>query len=234
MPILQVIGSSGAILQTTNSRWSYGQGEVSESTYKGVMAAVQALYDSYKAVAGFAPTIDQMNLMYARGLGTLTVSIITDGEPQYEMIPNELSNPIWTSDYFAVTAPALTAQQVNAVRRDFELGLNGTFTGKQLELWNYLNAGSEEFQTSSYVLRETKQTSKKSILRADYANVNRVVTPPDTATVNSLIGNLPAGEWLKKAPSVKLVGSKRWLIQTEWWWATKWSSALYGGSWTPT
>jgi hypothetical protein len=229
MAILQVIGATGSIQQSVGKSWNYLNGEVSQTVYKGVYASVEALYNSYKAVAGSAPSIDSLQLTYQRGTGVLTVSTIEDGTPQYELIGNELSNPVWTHSHFA----ALTAAEIEAVRRDFEQGLGGTFTGTQLELWNMLSQGTEEYLVSSYVLRETKQVSKKSNVTASYTDVNKVMTPPNTSAVNALIGSLPPGEWLKKTPQVRLIGSKRWQISTEWWWAEKWSSILYSGSGTP-
>ena len=229
MAVLEIIGSNGAIQQTVTTSWNYLNGEVNATVYKGVYDAVNQLYQNYKGFAGFAPQIDNLQLVYQRGTGTLTVTMLNDGAPQYELIGNEISNPIWTNSYFA----SLTGQQVSDVRKDFEQGLGGTFTGLQLDLWNLLALGTEDYLVSSYVLRETKQCSKKSALTASYDNVNKVDTPPSTASVNSLIGGLPSGEWLKKTPQVRLIGAKRWSISTEWWWAEKWSAALYGGTGTP-
>jgi len=230
MAILQVYGSTGAIQQSSTTRWAYGQGEISETVYKGVYAAVKTLYDSYKAVAGSNPTYDQLNIVYERGKGILSVSTVDDGTPQYELIANELSQPVSQHNYFKGT---LTDAQIGAVIAAVQTQSPEVFTGKQLELQNMLLSGVTEYMVSSYVLRETKQVSKRSSVSASFANVNLKDTPPATTTVNSLIGTLPTGEWLKKAPQVRLIGTKRWTIQTEWWWYEKLSAILYGGTGTP-
>lgn len=235
MAVLQVIGSTGAIQQSIAKQWAYSPGETSQTVYKGVYAAVSNLYEQYKAVAGYNPTYDQLSLLYNRGTGTLTVSTVQDGTAQYELIGNELSNPIWSHPYFLTSdtpSARLTADQIREVRRSWETGTETTcpFTDKQKTLYDMMSAGTIEYLVSSYVLRETKIVSKRSTVQASYVGVNTVVTPPSTSSVNSLIGALPTGEWLKKTPQVRMAGARRWMIETEWWWAVKWSAILYGGT----
>jgi hypothetical protein len=154
------------------------------------------------------------------------MSVIGDGETTYELMANEMSQHISTHSYFA----SLTDSEVAAVLQAVEAKQPSTFTGAQSDLYAHCIRGLDEYVVSNYVLRETKNVSKRSLLTASYTNVNQVDTPPDTQVANTLIGLVPSGEWLKKTPIVRQVGNRRWQIIQEWWWAEKWSRILYGGS----
>lgn len=250
MGILAVIGNTGAIQQRVGTDWTYNTGQSTQRVFKGVYAAVETLFNSYKAVAGFTPSIDSLQLNYERGLGTLTVSLVEDGPVQYELTSNQVTYPIETHPYFATTSP-LTSAEVHAVQTAIKLGINqnpyqtvnGTplaapfdgsaFTAKQQKLYDFFSRGVEYYYSSAYVLRSTQIVSKRSTVTASFTGVNTVVTPPDTQAVNTLIGALPSGEWLKQSPNVRMYGNQKWQIVQEWWWAPKWSTILYSGTGSP-
>ncbi|MCE5317842.1 MAG: hypothetical protein LLG04_10880, partial [Parachlamydia sp.] len=146
MSVLEIIGSTGSIQQSLTKSWTYLQGEVQQTIFKGVYSNIANLYETYKAVAGYSPTVDQLNLVYERGTGRLTINLIEDSEPQYELIGNELSNPIWTHPYFLITSPVLTADEIREVRRAFEIGTKTVcpFSGKQKNLWDMMSMGTTE------------------------------------------------------------------------------------------
>jgi hypothetical protein len=154
---------------------------------------------------------------------------VADGKPIYELWGNDLYKPVQTHPYF----DSLTPAEFLAVRQAMDDGTEITSADKKQELWELENRGTVEYLESAYVLRETKNVSKRSVLAASYDNVNRVESPPDTAQVNRLIGSLPAGQWLKKSPQVRQYGARRWQIVQEWWWAVTWSAILYGGTGAP-
>lgn len=229
MAILKTIGSTESIQQRTDKRWSYPSGESTQVVFKGVAASVASAYETYKIIAGYTPSVDQVSYTQEKGIGNLTVTTQEDGPDIYELIANELSNPIYTHTYFS----SLTAQNIHDVRKCFETGKpdSSLFDAKQLELLSFLQKGVESYLESSYVLREVKTLSNRSLTKADYASVNTVVTPPNVSAINKLIGALPSGEWLKKAPQVRMVSVRKWQVSTEWWWAKTWPVYL-GGSGT--
>lgn len=236
MSAVSQYGAPGPLQIRRSLGWTYGGGQTEQLTFRGVYANVLALYNQYLTFSGYAPTMDQVRLDYERAMAVLTVDYAVDGVPQYEMVPMELSVPVWSIPYFVSDSPALTSAQLHAVRTAYETGDTATgaaFTGKQASLYAFMCQGAEEKIVSSYVLRETKNVTKRSTVAASYANVNHVDSPPNTQILNTLIGALPSGEWLKKAPSVRIYGARRWQIVTEWWWAEKWSAILYGGTGSP-
>lgn len=226
MAILDQIGNDSACQQGTKLVWSYYDGERQAITYKGNKSVISALYNSYKSVAGFSPDYDGIEYDPGRGLATLTLSRVADGEPLYELSANDVMNHISTNENF----DSLTGDQVAAVLSAVDEREANSFTSLQSYLYEHLIRGIEEYPVSQYVLRETKNVSKRSVVTASFDNVNRVTSPPATNAANTLIGELPTGEWVKKAPIVRQIGARRWQIQTEWWWARKWSKMLYGGT----
>lgn len=241
---VEVIGSTGASQQAAIKSWAYSTGEGTMTVFKGPGAAIEALYQMYKTVAGYNPTYDSVETEYARGVGQLVVRTVADGATIYELYANELQKPVYQHSHFA----SIDVGTVAAIRRYFALGLklevgtalvdeDGTSiaTAVQLDvdLYTLLCRGTEYYLESAYVLRETKTVSKRSSVQASFTGINTVSAPPDTSSVNTIIGALPSGEWLKRAPVVRQYGVRRWQIVTEWWWAEKWSLALYGGTATP-
>jgi hypothetical protein len=234
--MIDTIGTTVPVQQGNRLHWDYAGGEVTEQRWEGVQAGIDNLYTFYKAYAGYMPTLDSLDLDQGRGKAILIARSVGNGEVNYELYGNDIYKSVETAKYFAIDAPVLTASQIMAVRQaitDQKSEAATGFAGKQLELWKLQAQGTDQYYETSYVLRETKNASKRSTLTASFLNVNRVESPPDTSAVNTLIGALPTGEWIKKAPQVRLIGLKRWQITTEWWWANKWSAILYGGTGTP-
>lgn len=232
---LDILGTTAATEQGRRKVYTFFDGEREERVFMGPTDAVETLYNLYKTVAGYNPDYDVVEFDPGRGKGTLRISKVEDGEAVYELYPNEILKPIALHKYFAITATAVTADEMATINQNIPLATPAAstgLTGKALTLYKYMLWGMEEYLETGYVLRETKNVSKRSTVAASYTGVNTVVTPPSTSAVNSLIGTLPSGEWLKKAPVVRMIGKRRWQIVTEWWWAEKWA-AIYGGSWTP-
>lgn len=167
-------------------------------------------------------------------MANITIGEFTSfGQSVYELNVNELSNPIESHAYFESLS---SDPQIVDVKRnvDENLAADGSWTSLQLDLYKHLIRGLTEYNASQYVLRETKNVSKRSTVTASFTNVNRMDTPPNVAAANTLIGSIPTQEWLKKSPVVRQTGTRRWQIVTEWWGATKLSSVLYGGTLTYT
>lgn len=247
MSALEIFGSTEATPQGTRKRWQQGGGESQLFTWNGPTAAIESLYNGFVAAAAIDPTYVVMDYDPGKGLGTLTIQK-TDPEVVigtstengittiYELLSNEFLKPIHTHPYFSEDSPVLTAAQINAVYAAYDSRSESTsFTGKQGELFDLLSKGTEEYFVNGYVLRESKMVNGRNAVRANFTDVNRVSTPPTTASANTLIGDLADryGEWLKKPPVVRQITKAKWHIETEWWWASKWSAILYGGTGSP-
>ena len=246
------LGSTAAHEQ--GKKWNFQRGGAESQlwTYKGPSAACAALYDTFKASALIDPRIAVLDFDEGRGLGTLTVTYADDQAllgvsnengitKFYELIPNEFSKRPELAPYFQPrTGTAITIDETINAYKAYNLGVSRTaaqaapysLTDLGLALFDLLSSGVEEYLESAYVLRESKVVSGKNAVRANFDNINRVDNPPTSAAANTLIGDLSDryGEWLKKAPSVRQISRTKWAIQSEWWWANKWSYVLYGGS----
>jgi hypothetical protein len=250
---LVVLGEGGAVLRGKTAGWNYPTGESVQEHYRGVYNAVQALYTTYKAVAGYSPAIDSLQLTYEKGMGELTVSFVQDGPVLWELCSNMQTIQIELHPMFAAGgAKVLTDAQVHAVQVAISLGINqnpaqrdkdgallaapfdgSAFTANQSTLYAFLSRGVDSYYRTAYVLRSTQTCSKRSTLAASYTGVNAVVATGFAAAANTLIGEIPAGEWLKQAPQVRQVTNRKWNIVQEYWWAPQWSALLYGGTGTP-
>ena len=226
MAVLDIIGEAGAVQQGTAKSWRYFEGQSEVLRYRGEAAIIRPLYESYKIVAGFNPEWDSIDYEPGKGAATLTLTKSADGEAVYELTPNEISQSVAMHEAF----DALSDADIESVYQAFNDYSGSSLTGDKGKLYKLLIHGIEEYNVSQYVLRETKTVSKRSTVTASFDNVNTVSDPPDTSAVNTLIGTLPTGEWIKKSPVVRQVGSRRWQIITEWWWTRKASSVLYGGT----
>lgn len=175
----------------------------------------------------------------------------------YELVPVEVLRDIQNHPYFLEggtidgtdTGAAVSPDNLKKVAVEFErLGIveeggktasalktewsttPGSVEGeKMVLLLQYYISGTMQYPSSEFILRETKEVSLEALDRVDYSHTSRVVNPPNAKEVNVLIGNLPTGEWLKRAPQVSRLSLTRWQIVTEWWWAVKWAK-IYGGT----
>ena len=234
----EILGSPEAIPKSTKRQWDRRSGEKIIQPYEGADSAILALYNNLKAAAEASRSSATDTISYdpGRGKAMLEVVYTGDGIAVYEMFANELSKSVMQAPYFATTDPALTAVQIEEVSVAFRSGLTSSdagFAGKQAELLQLMNLGTEEFNVSQWVVRSTQICSWASTVTASFENVNRVVSAPDIAGSGTIINALPVGEWLYKSPIIRTDGPKRWVIVREWWGADKFSRALYGGTAIP-
>jgi hypothetical protein len=229
------MGTAGVVEQGSKFTWNFYDGLRTVLSFKGTAAQVYALTQTYIAVAGSNPTIDSLSFDAGRGIAALEVNLMDDGAILYELYPMEDRIAVEASDYYQILTPVLTADEIQVVFRQFAKGepADAGWLAKQTSLFTELACGRTEVLVTRWALRETKRVSKRSTVAAAHATVDTVETPPATTAVNSIIGALPAGEWLRRGTVVRTVNSKRWELITEWWYATKWSSVHYGGTLVP-
>lgn len=245
MSSLDILGSQEATQQGTKTRWQQGGGESKLFTWRGPTAAIESLYNGFLSAAAIDPTFVVMDYDPGKGLGTLTIqradpetvigtSVENGVTKLYEMFPNEFLKPVHQNAWFSGDG-GLTADQIQGVYEAYEtFRRNVSFdTDLENQLYELLCNGTQDYFESGYVIRESKIVNGKNAVQANFTNVNKVDTPPSGASANVLIGSIPAGEWLKKSPTVRQITKTRWHIETEWWWAEKWSAVLYGGTGSP-
>jgi len=232
-----VIGSTGSVEQGKSRTYSKEQGEIRVRTFDGPSGVVEALFDTYKSDAQQNGNISGMQFNDRRGIGRLVVNVrdpdgtnvqTAPGSGQtrvYELFANIVYKPMESADYFS----ALSASSIVMIQSAVVAGKALTLADKEKELYELLSRGNTEHVGYEYVLRETIPSTLNSAVTASFTGVGTVQTPPAYAT--TLIGSIPAGEWLKQAPMVQSLGKGRWAISQEWWWSEHWS-IVYGGTLT--
>jgi hypothetical protein len=235
------MGSAAPVEQGSKYTWNFYDGLRTVLSFKGTAAQVNQLMQTYITVAGYNPSVDSLNFDAGRGLASLEVNLMDDGAILYELYPMEDRVAVEASDYYQTATgnppvAALSVNEIQAVLRRIQSGgtINtGAWNQKQQDLFTELACGRNEVLVTRWALRETKRVSQRSTVAATHNTVDRVDPPPSTSAINTLIGQLPTGEWLRRGTVVRTVNSRRWELITEWWWARAWSAAHYGGTLTP-
>ena len=239
--VLDIIGNAAMEEQGKRKTWTPTTGTVTIHKWKGSATNADALFDSLVTLQGSTPQYDSITLDEGRGVGTVEARKLQDDtgseavnkvEDVYELYSSEIQEDIEFAPYYQ----ALTGAEVQDVRLAIESGataVDAAWSPLQGSLFFSLLKGVRSYIRSSYVLRQTQITSWRSTIQASFANVNQIDTPPNVSAINTLIGALPAGEWLKKAPNVRQYGTNQWQIVTEWWWSDR-IHVMYGGSWIPS
>jgi hypothetical protein len=234
-------GTADAVVQGTRRLWTPESGERQEHSYRGVSQALKTLYDQLVQAAILDPRYEVLDFDPGRGSGLLRVSykgphVNTTPTPIYEMYCNEVQTPVENHPYFS----SLTdAQLLDVIHRYTEqIAADSGWNAMQLALYKFYLRKMHFVTVFQFVLRESQYDAKDSTMRASWTDVNKVVTPPDTSTANKLIAAIPASDWLKRSPVVRLQVNRLWAIEQEWWGNPTadgggWSAALYGGSATP-
>lgn len=247
--VLSILGSQEATPQGIKARWQAGSGQTLIYSWRGPTDAVTAIYNGLVNAALVDPTITVMDFNPGKGNAELIVQQASAGSvlgtvnsggvtKVYEILPNEFMKRAEQAPYFSDLTPSNIVKAYSA----YDAGVPDasvspySLTGKSLDLWKLIvqAGGNPEYFASGYVLRETFVISGLAKIAPVYTDVNKVVeTPKEIWSINQAFGTIPAGEWLKKAPTVRQISRTKWHVQNEYWWADKWSTALYGGTGTP-
>jgi hypothetical protein len=207
-----------------------GTADVIYPIYTTALASIGSVYEAcdYTPQKGSSPASVALTRVANVSKSALTAKVTT-----YELIPQETLVPVHQHSALC----DLTAQDIADA---YNLAEGATTTSPSE--WSYAKNALYELilqrtlqvKEYGYILRRTVLCNSVSSAAASYNNVNKVDTPPNAG---GLLGDLPAGEWLKSAPAVRQIGvlpwQNRWQIVDEWQWAKKWSAILYGGSLIP-
>ncbi len=92
-------------------------------------------------------------------------------------------------------------------------------------------SGVEAFPQSRWVLRRTMTVAEGTVIRLDLTNIGRVFTTAVLIADNSIDpdiqADLPTGYWVKRTPKKLNVGSGKYTLQYEWWFAEEYSHFVY-------
>jgi hypothetical protein len=232
----------------------FGRQVVREFT--GPTSALETLRDGYRDATGLDGTVGSMELRTSRGRGTLRVNfqrIWTQIDPADQSVQElnafDVIRPIYTAPYFrTLTAPLiasirdaaeqqLTPAEVDNVAALYDEGAGagqkwGTraAAGKAWQLLGHLQLGIESYAETAYEFILTWRSTSTAQLRIAADDANTVQRLPNLSGVMArLIGDLPAGEWLKKPTTVTSVGGGIFAVRVSYLWAVKWS-IVYGGT----
>jgi hypothetical protein len=233
------IGSTAAVVQGLRYTCTPADGQRQIDTWRGAKAAVLAIYESKRTGQGYE-SVDYVEngaeaTCTATGKPNAAYSELQATQTTYELVSQEELIAVHNHAKFA----SMTSSDIQEVYVFLNENPNATTTPAgwstgQAKLQMLLQAGITQVQETRYILRKTVLCNSLSAGSVSYTGVGTVVTPP---SAGGLIGTLPAGEWLLKAPQVRQIGllpwQNRWQIVYEYWWAKKWSAYLYGGTGDP-
>jgi hypothetical protein len=237
--VLDIKGSTDAIAQGIKLSFTNVSGEEQILTYKGNSVAVQALYNTFKSLVNNYAAYDSVEFDQGKGNGTLIAKLIADGPGTFELYANEMVLPLELApDFSALKAYEILESKIAVSKGISPTDFDANYDPTTIEslYYKYLCSGMVEYNFSSYVIRSSQIVSRRSQVRADFANVNKVVALPNGLESSlAIITGVAAlgGEWLKKSPHVQTIGTKKYQVSYELWWSDKWPKIPYGGSWEP-
>ena len=236
-----ILGSKSA-QQPTGKTCSATDGERAVYVYEGTNDEISALYAT--ALKSMGSVYEGVSYQPQKGSSpaTLTLTGIADGSKAalatavttYELIPQEVLVPVHLHSAFNALTAADCADCYNRAEDTTVTTTPAGWSTAKAGLYSLLLQRTMQVAEVSYVLRRTKLCNSIGSTAASYTNVGKVDAPPSPG---GLLGSLPSGEWLKKAPAVRQIGmlpwQNRWQVVDEWQWAKKWSTILYAGTGTP-
>lgn len=220
---------------TTRKDWNTDTGEISEITVTGDQSEVSTLYENAKSESGVVAA--QLQIGRGRGTATKRYERLVAGETPSPGVTQELYaidivKEIRAHPYFA----ALTNAEILAVKTAADAGAaaGGSWSALQNTLYKHYAFGMESYYETGFIFRSTRRVSGDSALSISTSDINKVVTAPTASgAMANLLASLPAGEWLKRPPSIRLIRPGVWEASEEWQWAAAWS-VVYGGTFGAT
>ncbi len=211
------------------TEWSPDAGEEFTRIYTGSRSDVYAKYTAEKAVAGLSTGAASISFRHQNGRGVCVAHRAPDAKTVEELYAIDMIRDIRTHSYFS----SLTNAEIVAVTQaadKYQDAASG-WSALQKQLHYHLVHGMDSYYEVNFVLRRAVTGARTKEVRASFADLNTVVTPPTlSADMNKLLDSLPSGEWLKKPPQATYLGRGAWQIDQSWQWAPKWSK-MYGGTW---
>jgi len=202
----------------------------------GPKGAVEAQEEAYAALL-LNSTVAGTNAEYSRGRGTLTVSYMRQPDNELDdsiqmLYMFDVVRDIFAAPYFA----SLSDANLCDVRNHYEAQTLGAapagWSNAQKYLYGHLLRGQSQYWDTAYEFRKAWVTSSQKELRAAANDVNTVVALPSLNSImKRLIGDLPAGEWLKRPTTMQPIGKGLYQVETAYLWSVKWS-VIYGGTFT--
>jgi hypothetical protein len=120
-----------------------------------------------------------------------------------------------------------------AIAAAVAVGMSATF------LWAWIQdllKGVTSFAVDQYVLRRVRVVTESTAIKATSAsdNVGRIFSSASMRNLEKapasfpVVGDMPAGFWLKKRPKAGPVAPGKWRIEQEYWHADSYAKTIYG------
>lgn len=224
--------------ESVATTWTPDNMEVKRLTISGPKSAVETSYANYKNIARLTGRIASIDMEKSRGRARMIINygrekdggITADDEAIMELAQASLAKDIVSASYFKT----LTNPQISAVRRriDEQLDVDAAWSELQKSLYGHILHGQAQYWETVYILRMSWKTAIIRELQIASSDPNTVVELPTlTTAMQTLINELPPGEWLKMPTVVQSVGNGFYSVQVEYNWASQWS-VIYGGTFT--
>ena len=152
---------------------------------------------------------------------------------KWNLTSNQLAKDIFTHPKYLALPPA-DQTALAAVRKDLDDARRGSIpgTGDAAEFLNLILSKVETYSLFQHVLRRVAIVPRNwngSVANTNvgkvYADSARLIA--DEGVPTTLTFTLPAGMWLKLAPSMEQQQDGRWQHTQEFWHADVWSALLY-------
>ena len=246
-----IIGLNGVVRVSRKKRWTAARGHHYVEVWRGPIVKVEEYYESLQNAQG----IDALDFDDAQGkpVGTLTVTRADDDgtgqgsneelNTQWELVGQDLYKDIRAHETFNQDADQVNLELCREhVERAIAAELPEGIAGEPFETYTkLLRRGTNQFLRSVAVLRKTIIVGPDNVIVPTWDGVDRAWKLDNEAgspePPNALIGDivsLPEGnnlkkQWLKRAPNRTQISELDWRISQEWWYAARWSYALYVG-----
>lgn len=192
-----------------------------------------------------AMTLDEKagmaQLMIRRAAAATDAQYIPEAPPVYTMMSQKLSSPIESHRYFAPLIDGTS--KIQDVWNAFEMGqgYDASWTDEQKRLFDFYCIGTHEYFQFTYTFTETRTVNRTSLQLMDHSNVGRcdsAIAVAKIAQAITVLGTVPACDWLKNPPEVRTHGAHLYDLVTQWDGIPTangggWSKILHGGSAVP-
>ena len=250
---MTILGDNAFTQVATRVGWDKQFGWTTTKEFEGPRAKTDAYANNYVN----KPEVARVEKDIRNGKGVVTVTWVDDDGGLGIALSTFLDNDVWEvigQDLFKDIRAHQTFNQDNdqaaleEVREAVEKA-NKNFAvpanDPEKTYYKLLLRGVKEFVRSSAILRRTVVVGPNSLEVANWTGVDKAWKlrgesgSPDLRTTGDakIIGVISSmdeydstkKQWLKRAPQVTQLSRRQFRITIEWWFARRWSHALYAG-----
>lgn len=239
---MSLLGLNGLTLQPERREYTPKEGWITFVPYHGptdaVQGAIPALVAQGLRFSEFPVQdgIRGIEIRYSNAQDGAAPATNPDTEQTvtWELAGNDLNKDLFDHDNYTAlsTANQKTLKELRSGNLKIDDAAVTALTGDAEKFADLIKTGAEGFTVSQYVLRRTGvvalnwQGTFGITNVGDYYSSTTALSDAEDVPA-ALKFSLPAGEWLKRTPSVRQNRDGRWVSTQEWWHADDWSDVLY-------